>query len=383
VHFTSPDTTGSRLSKASSRAACIASVYAADSCLSGRTNGLSGPVRLVGRTAQPLLYTVAIDKEILAPSSYRKSVVVPMPGPSDALNKPKASTSNVYAQKVVVKQAGRVSFPVSHNALTLHSQHSCRYTTCPPEQHYQARKFVLRIRSGCMSQDLHGLSCPWSWAARFNTWLLIKLTPKGVVYSFLFSCPCFGATCRVTWPIPCKTCKSRGCCNQTPQGSLTLPHPMFHNAQISFNHWSVTHQGRCSCHSSRTQSHSYSSCHNRRTNQTNGTGSINGPVPVNHKRLRSCPNSPQSVSWRKMVLPMVNSLLQDHSQHRLLRAWDLTQSLRLRVQVKHLIHRHVLGQQQPLRPQGPQMSSRHLQLSGAKTYLGRQAFVSFTSTGCM
>lgn len=103
---------------------------------------------------------VAIDKEILAPSSYRKSVVVPMPGPSDALNKPKASTSNVYAQKVVVKQAGRVSFPVSHNALTLHSQHSCRYTTCPPEQHYQARKFVLRIRSGCMSQDLHGLSCP-------------------------------------------------------------------------------------------------------------------------------------------------------------------------------------------------------------------------------
>jgi len=168
---------------------------------------------------------VAIDKEILAPSSYRKSVVVPMPGPSDALNKPKASTSNVYAQKVVVKQAGRVSFPVSHNALTLHSQHSCRYTTCPPEQHYQARKFVLRIRSGCMSQDLHGLSCPWSWAARFNTWLLIKLTPKGVVYSFLFSCPCFGATCRVTWPIPCKTCKSRGCCNQTPQGSLTLPHP--------------------------------------------------------------------------------------------------------------------------------------------------------------
>ncbi|KAL0051713.1 hypothetical protein WJX82_000908 [Trebouxia sp. C0006] len=30
-----------------------------------------------------------------------------MPGPSDALSKPKASTSNVYAQKVVVKQAGR------------------------------------------------------------------------------------------------------------------------------------------------------------------------------------------------------------------------------------------------------------------------------------
>ncbi len=25
-----------------------------------------------------------------------------------------------------------------------------------------------------------------SWAARYNTWLLIKLTPKGVVFSFLF-----------------------------------------------------------------------------------------------------------------------------------------------------------------------------------------------------
>ncbi len=25
-----------------------------------------------------------------------------------------------------------------------------------------------------------------TWAARYNTWLLIKLTPKGVVFSFLF-----------------------------------------------------------------------------------------------------------------------------------------------------------------------------------------------------
>ena len=24
------------------------------------------------------------------------------------------------------------------------------------------------------------------WAARYNTWLIIKLTPKGVVFSFLF-----------------------------------------------------------------------------------------------------------------------------------------------------------------------------------------------------
>ncbi len=30
-----------------------------------------------------------------------------------------------------------------------------------------------------------------TWAARYNTWLLIKLTPKGVVFSFLF----FSVTC--------------------------------------------------------------------------------------------------------------------------------------------------------------------------------------------
>ncbi len=28
---------------------------------------------------------------------------------------------------------------------------------------------------------------PWTWAARYNTWLLIELTPKGVVFSFLSS----------------------------------------------------------------------------------------------------------------------------------------------------------------------------------------------------
>ncbi len=27
---------------------------------------------------------------------------------------------------------------------------------------------------------------PSPWAARYNTWLVIKLTPKGVVFSFLF-----------------------------------------------------------------------------------------------------------------------------------------------------------------------------------------------------
>jgi len=33
----------------------------------------------------------------------------------------------------------------------------------------------------------------WTWAARYNTWLLIKLTPKGVVFSFLV---CWHATRR-------------------------------------------------------------------------------------------------------------------------------------------------------------------------------------------
>lgn len=74
---------------------------------------------------------MAINKEILAPSSYKKSVVVPMPGPSDALSNPKASTSNVYAQKVVVKQAGRVRIPISHSALMLHLQLCCHHTAFP------------------------------------------------------------------------------------------------------------------------------------------------------------------------------------------------------------------------------------------------------------
>ena len=29
--------------------------------------------------------------------------------------------------------------------------------------------------------------CNAPWAAQYNTWLLIKLTPKGVVFSFLFN----------------------------------------------------------------------------------------------------------------------------------------------------------------------------------------------------
>ena len=34
-----------------------------------------------------------------------------------------------------------------------------------------------------MSRDMHAERV---WAARYNTWLLIKLSPKGVVFSFLF-----------------------------------------------------------------------------------------------------------------------------------------------------------------------------------------------------
>ena len=33
--------------------------------------------------------------------------------------------------------------------------------------------------------------CLLPWAAQYNTWLLIKLTPKGIVFSFLF----FSAVC--------------------------------------------------------------------------------------------------------------------------------------------------------------------------------------------
>ena len=41
----------------------------------------------------------------------------------------------------------------------------------------------MHVSNECM--PMHGL-----WAARYNTWLLIELTPKGVVFSFLV---CFHA----------------------------------------------------------------------------------------------------------------------------------------------------------------------------------------------
>ena len=39
---------------------------------------------------------------------------------------------------------------------------------------HQLRKLDEKVRHAC------------PWAARYNTWLLIQLTPKGVVFSFLF-----------------------------------------------------------------------------------------------------------------------------------------------------------------------------------------------------
>ncbi len=39
--------------------------------------------------------------------------------------------------------------------------------------------YVSSLMSAALCQHLF-------WAARYNTWLLMKLTPKGVVFSFLF-----------------------------------------------------------------------------------------------------------------------------------------------------------------------------------------------------
>jgi len=37
---------------------------------------------------------------------------------------------------------------------------------------------------------VNGVRYPvYTWAARYNTWLFVKLTPKGIVFSFLFL-PC-------------------------------------------------------------------------------------------------------------------------------------------------------------------------------------------------
>ncbi len=63
-----------------------------------------------------------------------------------------------------------------------------------PVHHYR----LLGLSLTCASEAVHLMTClceavlpvgyVWCWAARYNTWLLIELTPKGVVFSFLFLC---------------------------------------------------------------------------------------------------------------------------------------------------------------------------------------------------
>ena len=50
---------------------------------------------------------------------------------------------------------------------------------------------LLFAKLGTPQGDLlHGMLRPCTWAARYNAWLLIKLTPKGEVCSFLDLRPC-------------------------------------------------------------------------------------------------------------------------------------------------------------------------------------------------
>ena len=94
----------------------------------------------------------------------------------------------------------------------IHSCHKMRYKAdyhpsdllCPerltwvPFEHVKAALDVswlelhLLVPHVCLPSTV---ALPASWAARYNTWLLIKLMPKGVVFSFLFlftACNRFG-----------------------------------------------------------------------------------------------------------------------------------------------------------------------------------------------
>jgi hypothetical protein len=44
------------------------------------------------------------------------------------------------------------------------------------------------LQTSCCTTTLQGPCVVWhrKWAARYKTWLFIELTPKGVVFSFLF-----------------------------------------------------------------------------------------------------------------------------------------------------------------------------------------------------
>ncbi len=52
-------------------------------------------------------------------------------------------------------------------------------------EHLQASVLRMRCSLEVKPCALHPLEY-LHWAARYNTWLLIELTPKGVVFSFLF-----------------------------------------------------------------------------------------------------------------------------------------------------------------------------------------------------
>jgi len=51
-----------------------------------------------------------------------------------------------------------------------------------------AGSFSMRISDSVFAQSWHPTHIVVAWAARYNAWLLIKVTPKGVVFScsFLF-----------------------------------------------------------------------------------------------------------------------------------------------------------------------------------------------------
>jgi len=80
-------------------------------------------------------------------------------------------------------------------------------------------------RSRCTAQaQVHTSSTPSvdqhmrfysTWAARCNTWLLVQLTPQGVVYSFLFSLPQQLMSCSLHSWLNAKSwagATTRGCC---------------------------------------------------------------------------------------------------------------------------------------------------------------------------
>ena len=82
--------------------------------------------------------------------------------------------------------------PLQHLLLLPHLQHPSFSTLvlafhlCPPPsplcnllKRSQEKSRVVRLASKKVNADP-------PWAARYITWLLIKLTPKGVVFSFLF-----------------------------------------------------------------------------------------------------------------------------------------------------------------------------------------------------